>query len=411
MIFVVAVLLVGGIYFLFAGGKEPNSWFSKSLSATEAKERLLEISRRHDGAFADCTESDVSCVESGDWPISMGDESMQGRHARGSISSETYAAYKVWRDAYVAEKKQSGEPPTVVKQPPQGQTGKIDLKAAEERFEAAQNHLNAALDKLEKATQAQKARQDRLIPNKDAGPTITAPPVYKNDPAMTLPPEIGMAVPPPAAGVVGTTRPEARPTGPANRPITANKWVPLFNGKDLTGWKADKQGQWKVEDGAIVSVPGPPARDRDRTFATSMLFTERNDYADFHLRAEFKINSKGDSGIFFRCGWPNTLDYEADISFYPDKMKRLLSRTGLLYKNGKVIAQPRQSLIRPDEWSSMEVIAEGRRIRVLVNGTLTADYTSDDDACAQGSIALQQWYSETVVRFRKIEIKELNSLN
>jgi hypothetical protein len=94
-------------------------------------------------------------------------------------------------------------------------------------------------------------------------------------------------------------------------------------------------------------------------------FTERDDYADFHLQAEFKTDSNGDSGIFFRCRLPGTMSYQADISFYTDKMKKLASRTGMVYKDLNVIAQVRESLIRPDKWSSIEVIAEGRRIRVL----------------------------------------------
>jgi hypothetical protein len=40
---------------------------------------------------------------------------------------------------------------------------------------------------------------------------------------------------------------------------------------------------------------------------------------------------------------------------------------------------------------------------------MTADYTDNDNALARGFIALQQWTPKTVVHFRKIEIKELNS--
>ena len=29
-------------------------------------------------------------------------------------------------------------------------------------------------------------------------------------------------------------------------------WTPLFNGKDLTGWRASENGDFRVEDGAIV---------------------------------------------------------------------------------------------------------------------------------------------------------------
>src|SRR4051794_37223499 len=69
-------------------------------------------------------------------------------------------------------------------------------------------------------------------------------------------------------------------------------FVPLFNGKDLTGWKMHPRdkARWKVEDGAIIGE-GPAGH----------LFTERGDYTNFHLRFEAMINDKGNSGQYFRA--------------------------------------------------------------------------------------------------------------
>src|SRR5205807_1333837 len=65
-------------------------------------------------------------------------------------------------------------------------------------------------------------------------------------------------------------------------PISADpSWVPLFNNKDLTGWKfhPNRFGDWQVENG-ILTGQGP----------VSTLFTERGDYKDFHLLVEASIN-------------------------------------------------------------------------------------------------------------------------
>jgi hypothetical protein len=103
------IAIVVGVNLLQGSGEQSGSsasWFSfGKLSAAEAKERLLEISRKHDGAFAACTRSVVKCVESGNWPLSMGDGQMREYVAKGTITQETYAAYEVWRKAYLAEKK------------------------------------------------------------------------------------------------------------------------------------------------------------------------------------------------------------------------------------------------------------------------------------------------------------------
>src|SRR5438046_2960666 len=68
------------------------------------------------------------------------------------------------------------------------------------------------------------------------------------------------------------------------------KWVALFNGKDLSGWKTHPKnpGDWKVEDGVLVGR-GP----------VSHLFSERGDYENFRYKVVAMINDKGNSGQYF----------------------------------------------------------------------------------------------------------------
>src|SRR5262249_50602392 len=70
----------------------------------------------------------------------------------------------------------------------------------------------------------------------------------------------------------------------------AEGFTPLFDGKSLTGWAAASggTGMWKIEGGALTCA-GP----------SDYLLTVRNDFGDFHLRAEVKINANGNSGIYF----------------------------------------------------------------------------------------------------------------
>lgn len=188
-------------------------------------------------------------------------------------------------------------------------------------------------------------------------------------------------------------------------------WVQLFNGKDLTGWKPHPlaPGDWCVEDGAIVGRGG-----------ISLLLSESGDYANFHLRAEVKINATGDSGICFRLphqGRPDNLPaqseitggYEAQIavrSNYPVHTGSVMisvdpARAPLVHKAPLM-------LHRPDQWFVLEVIAEGDRIQTSVNGKPAADYRDDQQRFSRGRLALHTWGANiTFVQFRKIEIKEL----
>src|SRR5579884_1041791 len=171
----------------------------------------------------------------------------------------------------------------------------------------------------------------------------------------------------------------------------ANGWAPLFNGKDLAGWKThkDQPGDWKVEDGVLVGrAPQEP----------SHLFTERGDFEDFHFRVEAMINAKGDSGQFFRCeyglgstpsgsnGARSPMGYEANIGSLNEY------KTGSLW--GGVSwppVGPTESLIEPDKWFTQEVIAQGNHIIIKVNGTTTVDTVDfDDDVIALGDDFLSE---------------------
>jgi hypothetical protein len=184
---------------------------------------------------------------------------------------------------------------------------------------------------------------------------------------------------------------------------TKDGWVQLFNGKDLTGWKTYPKGlgKWKVEDGAIVGT-GP----------ASHLFTEKGDYRNFHFRMEIMINDKGNSGQYFRTrfegGFPT--GWEAQINAtHGDPVK-----TGSLYPDSrqKDLKDVKEIRIlkadhKPDEWFTQEVICVGPKITILVNGKKTVEWTDPKERFKTGHFAIQQHDPGSVVKVRKVEVKEL----
>jgi hypothetical protein len=202
-----------------------------------------------------------------------------------------------------------------------------------------------------------------------------------------------------------------------SRPVDAGDkkddkgWVQLFNSKDLTGWKSHPKspGKWKVEDNAIVSGG----------LQVSHLFSDRGDYENFHYRIEARINDKGNSGQYFRArfapGYPP--GYEAQInSTSTDAV-----RTGSLYPSFKLTPADREKilvkemLVPADTWFTQEVVADGNHIIIKVNGKTTVDFVDKNNTYTRGHFALQQHGAikidgkeyETVLRVRKVEVKEL----
>lgn len=63
-------------------------------------------------------------------------------------------------------------------------------------------------------------------------------------------------------------------------------------------------------------------------------------------------------------------------------------------------------LTRPDVWFTLEIVVQDNRILTKVNGTPTVDFLDSDGRYSKGHLILQL-LKNTVVEFRKIEIKEL----
>jgi hypothetical protein len=182
------------------------------------------------------------------------------------------------------------------------------------------------------------------------------------------------------------------------------KWVQLFNGKDLTGWKTfpGDKAKWEVKDGVLIGS-GPAGH----------LFSERRDYENFRYRIEVKINDKGNSGQYFRATFAKAFPpgYEAQVnSTHGDKV-----RTGSLYADGrdKYSAEEKKEmliydqLVKPDTWFTQEVIAEGNHIIIKVNGKKTVDFVDQKNRHKKGHFAIQQHDPGSTVSVRKIEVIEL----
>jgi hypothetical protein len=194
----------------------------------------------------------------------------------------------------------------------------------------------------------------------------------------------------------------------------AEGFVPLFNGKDLAGWKqyAGKPGVWTAEDGMVVCRGG----------GGGWLGTTR-DYANFELRLEYRLRPAGNSGVYIRApevGHISRVGMEIQIldDNHPKYAKiDFYQYTGAIYH---VVPPTRRAGKPAGQWNALAVRADGRRVAVLVNGKPVVDADLDwclrDPAVARehpglaratGRIGLQSHTDR--VEFRRIRIKELKS--
>lgn len=186
------------------------------------------------------------------------------------------------------------------------------------------------------------------------------------------------------------------------------EWKPLFNGKNLDGWKHVGPGEFVVENGALKSVGG-----------MGLLYHPGEKFGNAVIRVVYKVSGDSNSGVFIRIPeqptepWmPVNKGYEVQIDDSDDDWHR----TGVLYSFTKTLAQPKTG-----EWNTMEITIEDERTVVTVNGTKVTDFKegspvpekkakSEPDRgkrAPSGYIGLQNHNDADVVYFKEVSVKKL----
>lgn len=190
-------------------------------------------------------------------------------------------------------------------------------------------------------------------------------------------------------------------------PIFAGEPTKLFDGKTLTGWEGDLK-TWRIEDGTITGGSLETTVPRNEFLCTLKT------YGDFELKVKFKLlgdKKSVNAGVQFRTKripkHHEVSGYQADIGQH---------YWGALYdesRRNKVLAQPAKELLekiaKHEEWNDYKIRAEGPRIRLWLNDTLTVDYTEKDDKIERtGIIGLQvHGGAKAKVHYKDISIVEL----
>ncbi len=146
----------------------------------------------------------------------------------------------------------------------------------------------------------------------------------------------------------------------------ADGFVLLFNGKNLDGWTGNKINH-VVEDGTIAIRP--------KLGGHGNLYTEK-EYANFNLRLEFKLTPGANNGLGIRTPPEGNAAY-IGMEF------QVLDNTAEVYANLEpyqyhgsvygVIAAMRGFLRPVGEWNEQEVIVDGTKIKIVLNGTTIVD--------------------------------------
>ena len=178
----------------------------------------------------------------------------------------------------------------------------------------------------------------------------------------------------------------------------AEKFVSLFNSKDLLGWKglvgdpvsraamkpaelakqqkeADRRmtENWSVRDG-MIWFTGAGAN-----------LCSANDYGDFELFVDWRITKKGDSGIYLR-GSPQVQIWDTSRTEVGAQVG-----SGGLYNNQVNPSKPLKVADNPvGEWNTFRIIMTGEKVSVWLNGELVTD-----------DVTLENYWNRAIPIFEK----------
>jgi hypothetical protein len=160
--------------------------------------------------------------------------------------------------------------------------------------------------------------------------------------------------------------------------------VPIFNGKDLTGWVGHDK-YWSVKDGVIIGKNTEPVP------VSTYLLTKRN-FSDFRLVFDFKLaESEMHSGIAF---WGRIAPERKDEYTYAGHLVMFPSNYGFYDLYGRAGIHKNADKAKPvgkqHDWNHMEILAQGNRIRFVLNGVLISDWREPEpERIKEAPIGLQ----------------------
>ncbi|MFO0961034.1 MAG: DUF1080 domain-containing protein, partial [Isosphaeraceae bacterium] len=190
-------------------------------------------------------------------------------------------------------------------------------------------------------------------------------------------------------------------------------FVPLFNGKDLSGWVFPVGGEshWTVKDGLLNGT----ADNNSTTIASA-----RSDYKDFHLRVTmrtkdtknkwfmFRAKNSQEDEYFYRFDLGGTM-WDGQIMPLGSHRVKLGGKPGASSipseMNGlETIVNPGSTLFEKDVWHLVEIIAKDNTFRFLVDGKEVSAFRDPMSRLASGAISFRH---SSTVEFRSIQVKTL----
>jgi hypothetical protein len=193
--------------------------------------------------------------------------------------------------------------------------------------------------------------------------------------------------------------------------LPAAEFKPLYNGKDLTGWKMTGPGQFVIEDGLMKTEGG-----------MGLLYFTKEKFGNCVVRVVFKtVGDHANSGVIIRLPEPPPdpwygvhNGYEVQIDAAGDDWHS----TGAIYSLSKVTSRQQKPA---GEWNTMDIEIKGQVTKISLNGVVVNEFKGDQPVPERkmwyepvrgprpdsGYIGVQNHDKSSTVFFKEISVKSL----
>ncbi len=179
-----------------------------------------------------------------------------------------------------------------------------------------------------------------------------------------------------------------------------SKKIVLFNGKNLDGWTIHGTEKWYVENGELICESGP---DKEYGYLST-----NKKFKNFDLTLEFKQESNGNSGVFFRSSIEGV-----KISGWQVEVAPPNHDTGGIYESygrGWLVKIPdeKENILKMGEWNTLRIRVVDDNVKTWLNGEPMVDFTDEKIGEGYGFIALQIHSGGGIkIRWKNIELTRL----
>ena len=157
----------------------------------------------------------------------------------------------------------------------------------------------------------------------------------------------------------------------------SKNWIVLFDGKSVKGLRGYKMksfpwGDWKIENGTLKTLVHGKGVD----------IISQDEYKDFELELEWKVQSGGNSGVFYFANekgshiWQSAPEMQVLDNIVHTDGKRTITSAGALYD----LISPSAVVVKPvGQFNQIRIVSKNNHIEHWLNGAKILEYSYQSD--------------------------------